>query len=534
MINKKNTGSFYTPKIIADFLVARLSEKMKKLSSITILEPSAGDGVFVKSILNNQSLSKNVKSLTAVEREKEELNKINAATNDKRLNTVNIDFLKFQKNNDSKYTLVIGNPPYIKKSLLEADQIVLCKEIHISSGLSNNEIKNIWTAFFVRSIEFVNESGFLAFVLPAELLQVKYASELRTLLQIHFERIEIFTFNELLFKETNAKGQDTLLLIAERKSSSKGIYYCNISKVDDLSTNNFNLAQNISIKDSKWMHHHLISEELELLDRVDKQLKRVNDYCSSKAGIVTAANDYFIVSKSIVEEFGLKKYIKPIIQKGFFVNGSVIIGRKEFNELVRNEKPAFLIALNENSKFRSNQKIARYLELGEGLEIDKRYKTSIRDKWYEVPNISKPAQGFFFKRCNEYPKLIKNKAKLLVTDSAYMVEMKESYSIEHLIFSFYNSLTLSLAELNGRYYGGGVLELTPNEFKNLPLPFSKINNNKFKEYIDSFKSKDSIKEVCKKNDYAILKSVDKNLDIEQIDKLFEIREKLYLRRTKKD
>lgn len=534
MINKKHIGSFYTPKIIADFLVSRLSEKMKDRSFLTILEPSAGDGIFVKSLLNNAFLSKNIKSLTAIEKEAEEASKINDITTDKRFNAINLDFLKFQKNNSSKYSLVIGNPPYIKKSLLETEQIDLCKEIHINSGLSKNEIKNIWTAFFVRSIEFVEENGFLAFVLPAELLQVKYAHELRTLLQAHFERIEIFTFNELLFKETNAKGQDTLLLIAERKSPNKGIYYCNINKVDDLNTNNFNLAQNISIKDSKWMHHHLQSEELELLDKVDKHLQRVNDYCTSKAGIVTAANDYFIVNKSIVEKYSLGKYIRPIIQKGFFVNGSVIIGRKEFNELVRNEKPAFLIALNEGSKFRSNQKIVRYLELGEGLDIDKRYKSSIRDKWYEVPNVSKPAQGFFFKRCNEYPKLIKNKAKLLVTDSAYMVEMKENYSIEHLIFSFYNSLTLSLAELNGRYYGGGVLELTPNEFKNLPLPFVKINNKKFNEYVDAFKNKDSIKEICKKNDYSILKSVDKNLDTEQIDKLFEIREKLYLRRTKKD
>ena len=46
------------------------------------------------------------------------------------------------------------------------------------------------------------------------------------------------------------------------------------------------------------------------------------------------------------------------------------------------------------------------------------------------------------------------------------------------------------------------------------------------------KFKSSIKEVCNRNDKAILKSVDKNLDDDSIAKLYNIREKLYLRRIK--
>lgn len=110
--------------------------------------------------------------------------------------------------------------------------------------------------------------------------------------------------------------------------------------------------------------------------------------------------------------------------------------------------------------------------------------------------------------------------------------MLDNFRIEDLVYSFYNSLTLSFAELNGRYYGGGVLELTPNEFKRLPIPFVNITPSRFNSFVSEFKSKVSIKEVCERNDMMILKSIDKDLDNDSIAKLYSIREKLYLRRIK--
>lgn len=532
MKNNKLTGSFYTPKIIADFLIDYLSNKLGG-NSLTILEPSAGDGVFIRSIYEHKSLPERIQKIIAVEKEEKELETIKAITKINSLKTIHSDFLEFQINNKQKFNLVIGNPPYIKKNLLAKEQVFRCENIHkIFPSLSENKIKNIWTAFLVRSINFLNIDGILAFVLPAELLQVKFAAELRALILKEFERVEIFTFNELLFKE--CKGQDTILLIGERKSQYKGIYYCNIEKLSDLKEKKFSLAQNVNIRESKWTHHHLTTDEIELLEKIKKQLQIVNHYCTSKAGIVTAANDYFIVDSSRLKEYSLQRFAKPIIQKGSFVNGGVILTQDEFENLVKQSKPTFLIALNKSTKIKNNERIHQYLDKGLDLKINERYKTSIRTKWYEVPNVGTPPEAFFFRRCNEYPKLIKNNAHVLATDSAYKITMKDDYKIENLIFSFYNSLTLSFAELNGRYYGGGVLELTPNEFKNLPVPYVHLTEKDFNSFVKDFNNKSSIKDICKRNDTIILKSIDKNLDSDCINKIFQIREKLYSRRIKKN
>jgi len=528
--NKKNTGSFYTPKIIADFLVDYLSFKFVDKQNISILEPSAGDGIFIKTIFKHELFSKKLQKVVAIEQSKRELNKITKEVKQKTFTAIHSDFLEFQHANKQKFSLVIGNPPYIKKSLLKERQIEYCKSIHENANLADNKPKNIWTAFLVRCIEFTSEDGILAFVLPSELLQVKFATELRELILKEFERVEIFTFNELLFKD--CKGQDTLLLIGERKSDRKGVYYCNIGKLNDLEERRFTLAQNVKIKESKWTHHHLETDEIELLEKLKQQIKTVNDYCNSKAGIVTAANDYFIVDAKTVEEYSLHNFVKPIIQKGVFVNGSVELSNEEFQMLVDKSKPTYLIAIDRHSQIRHNAKFWNYIKIGEDREIHKRYKTSIRNNWYEIPNIGAAPEAFFFKRCNEYPKLIKNTARVLSTDSAYTISMKEEFTIENFIYSFYNSLTLAFAELYGRYYGGGVLELTPNEFKKLPVPYLNLSNNNFNAYVSEFKAKQSIKEICKHNDKVILKSFDNGIDNESIEKLYFIREKLYLRRIK--
>jgi len=530
MINKKLSGSFYTPKLVADFLVSHLVKKFDDRQSISVLEPSAGDGIFIRTIYNEPAIAKKIKTIVAVEKNGTELNKIIKDVKQPSLKAIHSDFLDFQNGNRRTFGLVIGNPPYIRKGLLKKKQLEMCVDIHARANLAAIKTKNIWTAFLVRCIEFTEENGILAFVLPSELLQVKFAAELRDLIIKEFERVEIFTFNELLFND--CKGQDTLILIAERKSNSKGIYYCNIDKSSDLDKGKFTLAQNAKIKESKWTHHHLETDEIELLEKLKNQIKTVNDYSTSKAGIVTAANDYFIVDEKTVEEYSLHDFIRPIIKKGLFVNGSVELSANDFQLLVDQSKPAYLIALNQNSAIRKNAKLWSYLKIGEEKDIPNRYKTSIRDNWYEVPNIGSEPEAFFFKRCNEYPKLIKNSAKVLATDSAYVISMKEGYAIENLIYSFYNSLTLSFAELQGRYYGGGVLELTPNEFKQLPIPFALIAPKRFQDYVDEFKSKKSIKEVCKEYDSFILKTIDKNLDSDNILKLFNIREKLYMRRVK--
>ena len=281
---------------------------------------------------------------------------------------------------------------------------------------------------------------------------MKFAEEIREYLKNQFERIEIFTFNDLMFE---CKGQDTIVLFAYKKSNKKGEFFTNIASQEDLLKNNFILKNNNLLVSSKvkWTHHFLSNDELTFLENLKRQLKTVNHYSDSKPGIVTAANSFFIIDKKTEQKYNLSEYTKPIIQKGLFVNGSVVFNESDFKELEFSNHPSRLLQLNNSDKLTKN--LSEYLSIGENEEIPSRYKCKIRNNWYVIPNISTKPDAFFFKRSHLYPKLLKNNSNALVTDSAYKVEMKSSFDLNSFIYSFYNSLTLIFSEIEGRYYGGG-------------------------------------------------------------------------------
>lgn len=89
-----------------------------------------------------------------------------------------------------------------------------------------------------------------------------------------------------------------------------------------------------------------------------------------------------------------------------------------------------------------------------------------------------------------------------------------------------------MAEIQGRYYGGGVLEITPSEFKSLPLPY-KFTDYKQLNMLDSmFRGKSTIEDICLYNDKRLFSSYGVELSDNELSTLSSIREKLVGRRLR--
>lgn len=75
-----------------------------------------------------------------------------------------------------------------------------------------------------------------------------------------------------------------------------------------------------------------------------------------------------------------------------------------------------------------------------------------------------------------------NDAGVHVTDAAYQIVPEVGYTARGICFSFYNSVSLLFTEIEGRFYGGGVLELTPNEFKKVPMIYTEPTEEEFAKF----------------------------------------------------
>jgi adenine-specific DNA-methyltransferase len=181
-MSRKIKGAYYTPKILTDFIVKHLMRKLDR-KCLSILEPSVGDGSFINALhFLNAYKSLSAINFVGIEKEAEEIQKakVRSLYEDPKISFEFItgDFLDVSSSLNSSFDLVIGNPPYIKKTLLQRTQIEKCNAIHKSAGLAGGAIKNIWPAFLIRSCQLLNEHGMLAMVLPSDLLQVGFSAEI--------------------------------------------------------------------------------------------------------------------------------------------------------------------------------------------------------------------------------------------------------------------------------------------------------------------------------------------------------------------
>jgi adenine-specific DNA-methyltransferase len=124
--------------------------------------------------------------------------------------------------------------------------------------------------------------------------------------------------------------------------------------------------------------------------------------------------------------------------------------------------------LRFTSKDRLNAGAKRYVALGETQALHERYKCRIREPWYAVPSVYSTDVGML-KRSHDAPRLVSNRLAAFTTDTAYRIKPK-GVKAEQLVWNFSTSLTALSAELNGRHYGGGVLELVPSEIERLLVP----------------------------------------------------------------
>lgn len=174
--SKNKYGQYFTPKLIAEFMVelAELSPHSK------ILEPACGEGVFLETLIE-----RGYKDLTAYEIDNN-LSK-------------EYDFINYESfitaNINRKFDVVIGNPPYIRWKNLEQE----LKDELINSYYWNkyfNSLCDYLYIFILKSIELLENGGQLIFICPEYWMNTTHSISLRNYMVSNGYFESIYHFNE--------------------------------------------------------------------------------------------------------------------------------------------------------------------------------------------------------------------------------------------------------------------------------------------------------------------------------------------------
>lgn len=475
------TGAVYTPSDVAaaliDFAMRDLPDR-----PIRILEPSAGDGAFLgqlaRMLPGDEHVAVDIDAATVTDL------RTNAAAWPAATELHERDFIDFAcdaiEETAPSYDLVIGNPPFVRKhNFSDAFKVALTR-LSALIDYPLVDLKNSWAAFLAAASRLVSNDGTVAFVLPYELMTVAYGhAALRAMLAI-FPRIDLFVSEEKAFPEIE---QDAVLFIGRRQPRSpRGLFIQRVRHMSDLSAA---IEHHVSLDNEASLaldlNAFLIGSALvPTLRRLKSTLQSFSDLATSAPGVVTAANDFFILKDSEVDRLNLRRHVVPILKKQNPVDRSPVFAKHDFDALAKREPCQLLIVHGEVADLDAD--LQSYIAKGVEAGLPKRYKMLGRKNWYEV-RLVPAAPGFFFKRSHGYPRLCLNEAGVHTTDTAYGIRPRGGITMRGICFSFYNSLTMLFAETDGRFYGGGVLELSPNELKNLPIVYREPSDQEFAAFL---------------------------------------------------
>lgn len=479
---QKLRGAYYTPLPLAKMMVD-LFKSDTNISSV--MEPSCGDGVFVEGLIKTDFI-KQLRNVTAIEIEQSEAyilkEKMKSHSS---IEILNCDFFEYYQSNykKQKYDLILGNPPYIRYQYLDEIQREAMSQILISHGMKANKLVNTWVGFMVACIQMLSDNGKIAFVVPAEILQVAYAEDLRLFLSNSLSKITLITFEELVFPDIE---QEIVVFIGEKGKQEKGIRIIELNNLKDLEgfnieSNGFQKMQHVH---GKWTKYFTNDKENELIRQIkaDNRFQKLSDVALINVGITTGNNKYFSVNKSIVEQYEFQNVVRPLIGRSSHAH-SVYFRKKDWEKNVGKDKAAYLIDFPDCDIEEYPEKHKEYIKRGEEKGEHKGYKCSIRERWYRIPSIWVP-DAFFLRRNNLYPKFVLNCCNAVSTDTMHRIKFHDGIEPERIALSYYNSISFAFTELCGRSYGGGVLEILPGEVGNIIVPrFDDVPIEKVREVL---------------------------------------------------
>ena len=246
-MEKKGNGIYFTPPETIHKNIQYLTPFMKNVKKI--LEPSCGSCEYILQL--NQTY--NDVKITGIEFNKTIFESIKHIQSEN-ISLFNYDYLTYQ--NQDKFDLIIGNPPYF---------VIEKKDVDDSYYNYFNGRPNIFILFIIKSLNLLNENGILSFVLPKNFLNCLYYDKTRKYIFENYHILNILECNDN-YIETQ---QDTIIMIIQNKKPlDNNLLYCinistftifgtpdNITTLKPLYNNSntlFNLGFNVSVGNVVW------------------------------------------------------------------------------------------------------------------------------------------------------------------------------------------------------------------------------------------------------------------------------------------
>jgi hypothetical protein len=311
-------------------------------------------------------------------------------------------------------------------------------------------------------------------VLPGSFLHADYAEVVRKTVLDSFSNVTIIVVQERLFAE--AEEVSVLLMAEGRGEPHRGLRIGVAESAADIATVCKSIESRTTVvgrseNGHRWLSTLIDRDALELYSRLtrDPRMVTLGDLAEIRIGTVTGCNDLFIISNALRQELGLSQtFLRPIVDRAANLPGLSFAAR-DHCRLLQDGRPSLLLSIPKRAEI--SGPLATYLESARQRHIHTRYKCKVRSPWFCVQDGVVP-DAFLHYMSSAVPHVVLNSSDATCTNAIHRITWKKRLSAndqEWIALSSLSTLCQLGAELNGRWYGGGVLKLEPKQARTLLL-----------------------------------------------------------------
>ncbi|NBC33522.1 MAG: N-6 DNA methylase [Alphaproteobacteria bacterium] len=475
--HRKGRGAYFTPPAIADYLAAWAI----RAPADSVLEPGCGEAGFLLAAARRLAAlgapnGLAAGQLTGVEVYSESADRARALLAGAGVAaTVRVEDF-FEHPAERRYDVVLGNPPFVRYQNFAGRNRARGLEAALAQGIRLSGLASSWASFLIKTCLHLQPEGRLALVLPAELLSVSYAKEVRRFLLERFQRVRLILFEERVFPGVL---EEVVLLLAEGSGGARCIEVHQARDVGALPpVETAAWVSHAPAGHSKWTDALLEREAFALYDDLRaRSFEPLSAWGRTYLGAVTGRNDFFALSLAEAERLGLsERDTLRISPPGTRHLRGPAFTEAGWTEQARRGARGLLLYPPDTP----SPAARRYIAEGEARGVADAYKCRVRRPWWRVPLV--PVPDLFLTYMNhDRPRLVANAAQAQILNSLYGVTLQEGRKTigrALLPLACLNSLTLLGCELVGRAYGGGLLKMEPREADRLPLPSLALLKNR--------------------------------------------------------
>lgn len=464
----RDKGQFWTPSWVAEAMVAYVSQ-----NTDLVFDPATGRGAFYEALLK---LNKPEVSFfgTDIDQEvlKDEIYKQESCFVELR------DFIKNPPRR--KFKAIIANPPYIRHHRInEETKAFLRRFSSVVTGFSIDGRAGYHIYFFIQALNLLEQDGRLAFIMPADTCEGKFAKNLWKWISDKFCIECVITFaeeatpfpnvdtNAMVFLIKNSKPTKTLHWVKANAAYSSDLFDFISS---DFKKENFETLEIVA----RQLNEGIATGFSRPKQNQNEFKYHLNDFAKVMRGIATGSNEFFFLTAQQVKEIGIpKEFIKRAIGRTRDATKSILT-LKDLEQLEKDNRPTYLLSINAHSSYPKS--VGEYLKMGEEMNLPNRSLIKQRKPWYKMEKREIPPMLFSYLGRRRI-RFIKNEARVLPLTGFLCVypNSTDENSINNLWQALNHPDTLENLNLVGKSYGSGAVKVEPGNLGKLPIPEHIVN-----------------------------------------------------------